>query len=134
VAGILFENKIDHTTYFGNNLEYIQGIHMIPLLPCTPLVRGSQFVTEEWNAFFSNGRADQVPGGWRGILYGNYATINPAAAYAFFSRSNFDASLLDGGASLTWYLAYSAGKCSTLDRSSVRFGILTLNSAWRPLM
>ena len=27
VAGILFENKIDHTTYFGTNTEYIQGIH-----------------------------------------------------------------------------------------------------------
>jgi endo-1,3(4)-beta-glucanase len=25
VTGILFENKIDHTTYFGGNLEYIQG-------------------------------------------------------------------------------------------------------------
>lgn len=108
VAGILFENKIDHTTYFGTNLEYIQGIHMLPLLPSTPLVRTPQFVAEEWNAFFSNGRADQVVGGWKGILYGNYATINPAAAYAFFSRPDFDPSWLDGGASLTWYLAYSA--------------------------
>lgn len=25
VTGIMFENKIDHTTYFGGNLEYIQG-------------------------------------------------------------------------------------------------------------
>lgn len=25
VTGILFENKIDHTTYFGNRIEYIQG-------------------------------------------------------------------------------------------------------------
>jgi endo-1,3(4)-beta-glucanase len=25
VTGIMFENKIDHTTYFGANLEYIQG-------------------------------------------------------------------------------------------------------------
>lgn len=23
----LFENKVDHTTYFGANLEYIQGYH-----------------------------------------------------------------------------------------------------------
>ena len=23
--GITFENKIDHTTYFGNSLEYIEG-------------------------------------------------------------------------------------------------------------
>ncbi|KAJ4293790.1 endo-1,3-beta glucanase [Collariella sp. IMI 366227] len=36
VAGILFENKIDHNTFFGSNIEYIQGIHMLPLLPHTP--------------------------------------------------------------------------------------------------
>ena len=30
IAGTLFENKVDHVTYFGANLEYIQGIHMIP--------------------------------------------------------------------------------------------------------
>jgi endo-1,3(4)-beta-glucanase len=23
--GILFENKVDHTTYFGTNIEYIEG-------------------------------------------------------------------------------------------------------------
>lgn len=83
---------------------------MLPLLPCTPLVRGPRFVREEWDAFFSNGRADKVVGGWKGILYGNYATIDPKAAYEFFSRPDFDPSWLDGGASLTWYLAYSAGE------------------------
>lgn len=108
VAGILFENKVDHTTYFGTNIEYIQGIHMIPLLPCTPLVRSAEFVAQEWNDFFSNGRADKVVGGWKGILYGNYATIDPRGAYKFFSDANFDSSWLDGGASLTWYLAYAA--------------------------
>ena len=25
VSGILWENKADHTTYFGNNIEFIQG-------------------------------------------------------------------------------------------------------------
>ncbi|KAL1877327.1 hypothetical protein VTK73DRAFT_8780 [Phialemonium thermophilum] len=108
VAGILFENKIDHTTYFGTNIEYIEGIHMLPLLPCTALTRSSRFVKEEWQTYFSNGRADQVAGGWRGILYGNYATVDPKAAYNFFSATNFDPSWLDGGASRTWYLAYSA--------------------------
>ncbi|KAK3692680.1 glycoside hydrolase family 81 protein [Podospora appendiculata] len=107
-AGILFENKIDHTTYFGTNIEYIQGIHMLPLLPHTPLVRTPEFVAEEWNTYFGNGRAGQVGGGWRGILFGNYATIDPRGAYAFFSSSSFDPSWLDGGASLTWYLCYAA--------------------------
>ncbi|KAG0648941.1 glycoside hydrolase [Hyphodiscus hymeniophilus] len=65
VSGILFENKIDHTTYFGSNIEYIQGIHMLPLLPCSTLTRTKEFVTEEWNTFFSDGRADAVLGGGR---------------------------------------------------------------------
>ncbi|KAL2136084.1 hypothetical protein VTI74DRAFT_5490 [Chaetomium olivicolor] len=108
VAGILFENKIDHTTYFGTNIEYIQGIHMLPLLPHTPFVRTPDFVREEWETYFGNGRADAVQGGWRGILYGNYATVDPRGAYAFFSQGEFDAAWLDGGASLTWYLCYSA--------------------------
>ncbi|GAB7350472.1 hypothetical protein MBLNU459_g1069t1 [Dothideomycetes sp. NU459] len=108
VSGIMFENKIDHTTYFGSNTEYIQGIHMIPLMPFSTLSRTKEFVTEEWNYYFSNGRVDSVAGGWRGILYANLAIIDPATSYAFFSNSSFNTGLLDGGASLTWYLTYAA--------------------------
>ncbi|KAL8363561.1 hypothetical protein RB601_009361 [Gaeumannomyces tritici] len=108
VAGILFENKIDHTTFFGNNIEYIQGIHMIPLLPFSPLCRSTKFVDEEWKAYFSKGRIDSVPGGWRGILIGNLAQIDAKRAFGFFSANSFDATHLDGGASRTWYMAYSA--------------------------
>ena len=109
-AGILFENKIDHTTYFGTNIEFIQGIHMLPLLPHTPLVRTPAFVREEWDTFFSNGRVDAVQGGWRGVLWGNYATLDPRGAYRFFGQGGFEAGWLDGGVSLTWYLCYSAGE------------------------
>src|ERR1700753_1128521 len=43
VTGILFENKIDHATYFGGNIEYIQGIHMIPCSPVSSIIRNPQF-------------------------------------------------------------------------------------------
>jgi len=109
VAGILFENKVDHTTYFGTNIEYIQGIHMLPLLPSSALTRTRTFVQQEWDTFFSNGRADAVEGGWKGVLYANLALINPQAAWQFFSQDTFDVSWLDGGASRTWYLALAAG-------------------------
>lgn len=109
VSGILFENKIDHTTYFGANTEYIQGIHMLPLLPSSTLTRTKQFVQEEWNTYFSSGRADAVVGGWKGVLYANLAIIDPVASWAFFASATFDASWLDGGASQTWYLALAAG-------------------------
>ncbi|KAK3941592.1 hypothetical protein QBC46DRAFT_258081 [Diplogelasinospora grovesii] len=109
VAGILFENKIDHLTYFGPQPEEIEGIHMLPLLPHTPYIRARDFVEEEWNTYFANGRAENIVGGWRGIVYANRATFDPKGAYAFFSTPGFDPSWLDGGASLTWYLCYSAG-------------------------
>ncbi|EFX02744.1 beta-glucanase [Grosmannia clavigera kw1407] len=108
VVGILMENKMDHTTYFGAAREYIHGIHMLPLLPCSPLIRPPSFVAEEWTDAFGHGRADAVAGGWRGVLYGNLATADPGAAYAFFSQPAFDPGWLDGGASRTWYLCYAA--------------------------
>jgi len=38
----------------------------------------------------------------------NLAIINPQAAYNFFTQPNFDMSWIDGGATLTWYIAMSA--------------------------
>lgn len=107
----LFDNKIDHTTYFGSNQEYIEGIHMLPIMPFSSLTRTTTFVSQEWNTYFAPGASDpatNVAGGWRGILYANYAIINPSAAWQFFSNTNFDMTLLDGGASLTWYRTWSA--------------------------
>ena len=74
---------------------------MLPFLPSSTLARTKEFVSQEWNMYFSNGRADQVVGGWKGILYANLAIINPTAVWQFFSQSGFDASWLDGGASRT---------------------------------
>src|SRR5205814_909240 len=36
VTGILFMNKAHHTTFFGQNIEFIHGIHMVPLTPISP--------------------------------------------------------------------------------------------------
>ncbi|KAL2351932.1 endo-1,3-beta-glucanase [Cryomyces antarcticus] len=111
-TGVLFENKVQHTTYFGDNLEFIEGIHMIPLIPSSTLTRTTNFVTEEWNAYFTDTAvvpASGLQGGWKGILYANLAIINPKASWNFFAASNFDVTSLDGGASRTWYLAYAAG-------------------------
>ncbi|KIV97975.1 hypothetical protein PV10_01670 [Exophiala mesophila] len=111
VTGILFENKADHVTYFGTDLSYVQGIHMIPVMPCSTLTRKQSFVLEEWIAYFADGAVRQVidvQGGWRGIIMANLAIINPQAAFNFFTTPNFDMSWIDGGASLTWYIALSA--------------------------
>ncbi|KAI8939229.1 hypothetical protein NX059_005055 [Plenodomus lindquistii] len=136
VTGILFENKIDHTTYFGGNNEYIQGIHMIPLNPSSAYTRSRQFVQEEWDTYFSNGRADQVEGGWKAILYANLALIDPQRSYNFFADPNFNTQL-DGGASRTWYLAYSAAMLGgnsayAVPDPSLTFGNDTLDGTEQP--
>ncbi|KAK4545831.1 hypothetical protein LTR36_002395 [Oleoguttula mirabilis] len=112
-AGIVFENKIDHTTYFGGLPEYIEGIHMLPLMPFSTLTRSTTFVQQEWDAYFGfNGikPVDQVSGGWKGILMANLAIVDPTTSYKYFSNSTGNLSLadLDGGTSQTWCLAWSA--------------------------
>ena len=110
-SGILFENKIHHTTYFGNNLEYIQMIHAIPVLPISTFIRSSTFVQQEWDQLLKD-IVDTVNDGWKGIIMLNMALCNPILAYSFFSNPQFDKKYLDGGQSLTWSLTYSA--CQSL--------------------
>lgn len=43
-----------------------------------------------------------------GLIMANLAIINPQAAYNFFSQPSFNMGLIDGGATLTWYMAMSA--------------------------
>jgi endo-1,3(4)-beta-glucanase len=127
-GGILFENKIDHTTYFGAEVEYIEGIHMLPIMPFSTLSRSQAFVQEEWDAYFAPGGikpVDNIEGGWRGVVVANQAIIDPQNSYSFFSNSsgNFDIDYLDGGASQTWYLAWSAALGGNSDSSKVKRSI-----------
>ncbi|KAK9390123.1 endo-1,3(4)-beta-glucanase [Lipomyces mesembrius] len=108
VSGILFENKVDHTTYFGTNIQYIQGIHMIPITPVSSYIRSPDFVQQEWTSLLSS-VAPTLTDGWKGTLYANLALYDPTSSYKFFTNLSFSNAYLDGGASLTWYLAYVAG-------------------------
>jgi endo-1,3(4)-beta-glucanase len=80
---------------------------MIPVSPISVYIRSPRFIKEEWNRYFSE---DSRTGddGWKGILYSNYALIQPAQAWNFFASNNFKRSWLDGGATRTWYLALCA--------------------------
>ncbi|CCE87199.1 Piso0_005742 [Millerozyma farinosa CBS 7064] len=108
VSGILFENKIHHTTYFGNEIQYIQGIHMLPITPVSSIIRGPTFVKQEWDEKLKD-VAGKVNDGWKSILMLNVALYDPTTAYKFFSDGSFNKKLLDNGLSRTWALTYCAG-------------------------
>lgn len=106
VSGILFENKIDHATYFGMEPQYIHMIHAIPITSASSWVRTPNFVKEEWEEKMQP-IIDQVNDGWKGIIMLNMALLDPKFSYDFFSQPDFNRNFLDNGQSLTWSLAYS---------------------------
>ncbi|KAK6197925.1 uncharacterized protein RJT21DRAFT_109563 [Scheffersomyces amazonensis] len=108
VSGILFENKCDYTTYFGTLVQYIHGIHMLPIMGASSFIRGPTFVQQEWDEILAS-IINGVPDGWKGILMLNVALYDPTTAYNFFNSSSFSDAYLDNGQSLTWSLAYCAG-------------------------
>ncbi|KAF2737083.1 glycoside hydrolase [Polyplosphaeria fusca] len=112
IAGIMYEGKVDHSTYFGTDPSYISGIHTLPISAPTAYLRALSFVRAEWDKYFSEGRVDQVKGGWRGLLYGNYAVLDAKAAWTFFAgqgQQGWDDTWIDGGGSRSWYLVWCAG-------------------------
>lgn len=111
VSGILFDNKVAFTTYFGGANEYpqyVHGIHMIPLTAATALIRGADYVKQEWTETVAN-FVDKVTDGWAGILRLNQALFDPKSAYEFFSSDDFKSTYLDNGQSRTWSLAFAGG-------------------------
>ena len=108
VTGILFENKVDHATYFGLNEEYIHGIHMLPITPISPFIRQPSFCRQEWAAKFQ-GKTSSINSGWRGVLMANTSLFDPRESWQFFAQDGFNDQWLDDGATRTWYLTMAAG-------------------------
>ncbi|CEM36392.1 unnamed protein product [Vitrella brassicaformis CCMP3155] len=107
VSGILFENKVDYATWFGDNTEYIHGIQMLPVTPALPLMRTREFVYHEWTDRLSDlpilKAAEWTT--WTSILMLNYATLNKADAYTVLRSVP-----LDTGLSRSWALYWTASR------------------------
>ena len=112
VNGILFENKCEHSIFFPGGLDAIHGIHMLPIIPSSTLIRGKKFVQEEWDVYFRTGGAEpveNVSNNWRGVIMANLALIDPKASWHYFIRPDLHPNWLDNGQSRTWSLAMAAG-------------------------
>eukprot|EP00752_Nemacystus_decipiens_P007462 g6667.t1 len=109
VTGIFFESKVDYTTWFGANVEYIHGIQNIPVTAMTEYVRDPQFVSEEWEQRLKS-VVDGAEGTWNTVLYMSYATIQKHQAFKKILTSGTDDGLLRAWA---LYWAASRPACST---------------------
>ncbi|CAM9191796.1 unnamed protein product, partial [Hapterophycus canaliculatus] len=93
VTGIFFESKVDYTTWFGDNVEYIHGIQNIPVTAMTEYVRGGRFVSEEWYQRLES-VVEGATGTWNTVLYMSYATIEKHLAFKKILTSGTDDGLL----------------------------------------
>lgn len=107
VAGIYSDNEIEYNTYFGLNVSYIHGIHMLPITPASSSVRSAKFVEEEWTQILL--KANTGSSGWNGIMALNQAIYDGKTSYDFFASKNFKRTNLDRGQSRTWALAFAGG-------------------------
>ena len=81
VVGVLWSNKVDYTTWFGGNIEFIHGIQMLPFTPISEELLRPEWITEEYPVV---AEALDDPGrmaGWRGFCYMAHAVIDPVAAW-----------------------------------------------------
>ncbi|OZJ01612.1 hypothetical protein BZG36_05327, partial [Bifiguratus adelaidae] len=71
VPGIFFEHKVDYTTYFGRQREYIHGIQMMPITPVLKVMKDAQFMEEERPMLLP------LPNNpWRSILSTHYPQLD----------------------------------------------------------
>lgn len=120
-VGILFDRKANHTTYFGDQTTFIEGIHMLPIVPSSAYVRRAPFVRQEWDQYFAGNRTGNLTGGgFVGHVYVNLAIADQAGAeesYRFMRAQRANSSYLDGQ-SLAWNLAYTAALGGSLANST----------------
>ncbi|KAK2000546.1 family 81 glycosyl hydrolase [Colletotrichum falcatum] len=121
VAGILWDRKANHTTYFGNDIAFIQGIHMLPIVPSSAYVRPASFVREEWDQYFAGNKSGSLTSGaFAGHVYANLAIADvPGAAESYrFMTSLTPNSTYLSGVSLAWNIAYTAALGGSLGFNS----------------
>ncbi|CAN0304217.1 unnamed protein product [Ascophyllum nodosum] len=104
VTGIFFESKVDYTTWFGNNVEYIHGIQNIPVTAITESVRDPEFVSQEWDQRLES-IASAAGGVWKTVLFMSYATVQKNLAFAEMLTSG-----VDDGLRRSWALYWAASR------------------------
>ncbi|MFK7823939.1 MAG: glycosyl hydrolase [Oligoflexales bacterium] len=82
-VGILWDTKVEHSTWFGTNVEWIHGIQMLPYTPITEALLPKEWIIEEYPLLSSSlTRANPViEERWKGYVYMTHAIIDKNAAW-----------------------------------------------------
>lgn len=68
VVGILFENRAEYRTFFGNRTEWIHGIQWLPFTPASELLLRRSWMDEAYPVAATSLGAPDIEEGWRGFV------------------------------------------------------------------
>jgi endo-1,3(4)-beta-glucanase len=106
----MWDNKIDHSTYFGTNPVLIQGIQMLPIVSMTAYMRTPTFVKEEYARWFDDKSTFTNGYAWEAVIKAGQAVADPTASWRFFADPKYEVGRLwdDLGTPMSWYMWYAA--------------------------
>lgn len=81
IVGIRWATKVDYTTFFGANIEFIFGIQFIPFTPISELYLRSLWMREAYPKLSLALSNPDLGSGWRGLIYMAHAILNPQEAW-----------------------------------------------------
>jgi endo-1,3(4)-beta-glucanase len=79
VVGVLWSTKVDYATFFGNAVEFIHGIQMLPFTPISEELLRPDWIVEEYPVVATG--LPTASEGWKGFIYMAHAVINAPAAW-----------------------------------------------------
>ncbi|XP_049850815.1 uncharacterized protein LOC126323934 [Schistocerca gregaria] len=82
-VGIVWCTKVDYTTWFGNQVEYIHEIQQIPFTPISEELLGKEWIEVEYPDVASGLTREDPPiqEGWKGFIYMTQSIIDKEGAW-----------------------------------------------------
>lgn len=111
IVGVLWSTKVDHSTFFGNNLEYIHCIQMLPFTPISEEMLPAYWIREEYPVLQTalTRTRDPIAEPWKGFVYMAHAIIDKVTAWTEVNTLRY----YDNGNSQTNTLYWVATRPST---------------------
>lgn len=81
-VGVLWSTKVDYSTFFGANVEFIHGIQMLPFTPISEQLLEEPWIQEEYPVLVTALSNPDIGEGWKGFVYMAHAVIDPATAWS----------------------------------------------------